>query len=418
MVMSRAVDQVTAANRSREFLLVCACCVWRPSEAHRASIRSRAKEIADWEHVLAIAGRHRVLGLVHHALCSAEVALPQAVRNTFAACAQAIARLNLQMAAEILRLQKIFDDAGIRAISVKGVGLGQLAYGTPAVKDSRDIDLLVEEGRATDALTLMESNGYKLSAPAADLNEALRRAFVRHCIQLGLEHGRTDVQVELHWRLVSNRHLLDGVDVHGPTQEILLAEGRSIRTLARDDLFAYLCAHGAKHGWSRLKWLVDLSVLIADASEADIERLYRHAARRGAGYCAAQALTLCRDLLGLPLPAALEAEFGRSRRVARLVAIARHAMTGADPAIELEDRPSAKIGVVLSSFLLGSGMRFLLSELRAAGVSGSDIVLLRLPEWLDFLYLPLRPLLFLWRRWRYLLGRASWDGPRLPRAQP
>ena len=34
-------------------------------------------------------------------------------------------------------------------------------------------------------------------------------------------------------------------------------------TLGADDLFAYLCAHGAYHAWFRLKWLADIGALLA-----------------------------------------------------------------------------------------------------------------------------------------------------------
>src|SRR5437867_3029022 len=38
--------------------------------------------------------------------------------------------------------------------------------------------------------------------------------------------------------------------------------GRELLTLALDDVLLVLCAHGAKHSWSRLGWLCDIARLL------------------------------------------------------------------------------------------------------------------------------------------------------------
>ena len=81
-----------------------------------------------------------------------------------------------------------------------------------------------------------------------------------------------------------------------------LTGARGLRTLGEEDLFAYLCMHGALHWWNRLKWLADINALLAAAPEDGVERLFRAAEARGAGRAAAQAMLLCRRLLGRPCP--------------------------------------------------------------------------------------------------------------------
>ena len=72
---------------------------------------------------------------------------------------------------------------------------------------------------------------------------------------------------------------------------------QGLRTLGEEDLFAYLCMHGALHWWNRLKWLADVNALLASTPEDGVERLVRAAEARGAGRAAAQALLLCQRLL-------------------------------------------------------------------------------------------------------------------------
>jgi hypothetical protein len=203
-----------------------------------------------------------------------------------------------RLAAETIRLQNLLNTSGIPVIILKGAVLEQLAYGSLATKQTRDIDLLVPPGCAELALRVLEGNGYALALPAKTLNAVQRRALIRYGREIELVDARNNLKVELQWRVVDNPLLLKGIDAHAATQHVILAEGVMLRTLAPDDLFAYLCVHGACHSWSRLKWLADLNALLV-STHADIEHVYRYAQRIGAGACAAQALLLCERLLGL-----------------------------------------------------------------------------------------------------------------------
>ena len=86
------------------------------------------------------------------------------------------------------------------------------------------------------------------------------------------------------------------------SRDVLLTDTTGLRTLGDEDLFAYLCMHGALHWWNRLKWLADVNALLASTPEDNIERLVRAAEARGTGRAAAQALLLCRRLWGRPSP--------------------------------------------------------------------------------------------------------------------
>ena len=190
-----------------------------------------------------------------------------------------------------------------------------------------------------------------------------------------------------------------GGDAHSPTQDVSYRRtAPAFAPLGEADLFAYVCVHGAGHGWSRLKWLADLNALIAQKSEADIERLYNHARATGSGICAGLALLLCHRLLGLSLPARLEQEFRGNKRLDKLVAIVMNVMAGPDAATELEDRRFGSTRISLMQFLLGKGWRHFFAECRALSVRLGDVVNYPLPPSLHFLYPVLRFPLWLWRR--------------------
>lgn len=378
-------------------VLVAACCRWPPSDARHAAVRAAASAITDWDDFLSQVNRQRVAGLVHDALGLAAIELPPAILQKLAARARRIARLNLSYAIETARLTRMFETADIPVRALKGVTLAQLGYGSLKTKDTRDIDLLVPPECVEAALQVLEGEDYALFHPAAHLTQAQRRAVLRYAREVQLVHRRNELRVELQWRATNNPLLLKGVTAYSPAQTVTIANGMSIPTLAQDDLFAYLCVHGAQHAWSRLKWLADLNALMA-ADQTGIERLYRHAQNIGAGFCADQALLLCRQIFDLSLSPGLAGEIEYDGRSSRLTKIALQTIADSRAEAQTGRGFVSKMRVVLSQFLLGKGWAFYCAEYRVESVRILDVIDLPLPASLHFLYPLLRLPLWLWRR--------------------
>lgn len=378
-----------------DFALIAACCGWPPSPARDEAVRAAAAKITDWEGVQKISARHRVDGLVHAALRAAHILPSPDAMAALAARAQRIAFRNGVLADESARLQAAFDAAQMPALILKGSALALLGYGSLQLKQARDIDLLVPAENVDAAMRKLEADGYRRIWPRGRLDAARRRALVRYGKEIEYIHPGNNFRLELQWRLTENPALLPGIGARSATQTVHLPDGRAVRTLAEDDLFAYLCVHGALHSWSRLKWLADLNALIASRDAAAVARLYRYADSKGAGLCAAQALMLCAAIFGRPLPPDLEAAWRDSRRVRSLVRMASQALAAPD-----DGRASlaAVARNVMAPFLLGRGWRYVAGQLRATSVGVVDVVRLPLPAPLHFLYPLLRLPLWVWRR--------------------
>ena len=379
-----------------EFLLAAACCRWPASEARNGAVRNAAAAVTDWNHFLWLVGRQRVSGLVHDALLPAGIDLPSATAEKLAAWAKRIARRNSVLAAETVRLQRALKTADIPVLVLKGVALAQLAYGSLGAKHARDIDLLVPPERAETAMQLLEREGYVLSSPAKQLSDRQRHSVVRYAREVELVHSDSHLIVELQWRAMDNPLLLRDVDAHSAAQSVTLSDGATVQTLRQEDLFAYLCVHGAHHAWSRLKWLADVNALVANG--ADVGCLYRHAQRIGAGLCAGQGLLLCRRLFALNLPEALVDELRANQRVKKLMAIALDAMAAPRAETEADGGIAGVTRIVRTQFLLGQGWAFYAAQIRAAAAGPADVIRFPLPLPLHFLYPLLRLPLWLWRR--------------------
>jgi Uncharacterised nucleotidyltransferase len=298
-----------------EFNLVTACC--RPTgQAGRVdAIIAAAREPFDAGRLLVLAHAHRVEALVEDGLRRAGVALPEAAAGLLSRRAS-IARLQMmRIAGEEVRLAELLRDEGIEAVFVKGATLAMLAHGSLANKASWDIDLLVNHARIDDAIEVLRDAGYEFDHPAFKADMA--RSFAKRSRESAWTNLARGTTVELHWALVDNPLLLPGIGIGSARQNVKLAGSRMVPTLTTPDLFAFLAVHGMGHGWSRLKWLADIASLLDDRFDA-LPELFIHARSVNAGRCAAVALLLMRDLLGVAIPSQLVTEISGDRQAVRL----------------------------------------------------------------------------------------------------
>ena len=369
----------------REFRLVAACCRWPPSPARDEALLAAAPG-ADWDLVARIAKRHRIEGLVWNALRQAGAPFPAEIGERLQAAADRIARQNLVLTAESLRLTALLERARIRHLFVKGISLGVLAYGSIGPKMGWDIDLLVPVDSIEPAALALEAAGYRLLVPSGPRGRERLGLWHRHWKESVWITPGGRLTVELHSRLNDNSMLLPDLGPDSPTRQVEVSKGRFLATLRSDELFAYLCVHGASSAWFRLKWIADVGALLGGCPPAEIERLYRRSQEMGAGRAAAQALLLCERLLATPLPAALTAEL-RSDRINRwLLAIALRKLAGRTMTAELNEKLLGTGTIHLMQFALLPGLKFKYAELRRQLAFPADRIAVPLPKSLGFLY--------------------------------
>ena len=352
-----------------ELRLMAACCRWPPSPARDEQVRQAAAGAIDWDGFGKLVGRHRVAALVHDGLTRAGVEAPAPLAAKLAEEAGGIARQNLLFAAECLRLETLFDALG--HLFLKGVTLNMLAYGSLAYKQAVDIDLLVAPGDYEAAIGLLRGAGYRCIVPGPEpATEEILLWVKGHKHSNWMSPAR--LSLELHAGLVDNPLLVQGLDADAPSQRVEVASGKFLPTLATEELFAYLCAHGAAHGWARLKWLADAAALVSHEDGAGIERLHARSVALGGGRSAGQALLLSSILFGLELPPVLRAELEGDRGTRILVRLAMRNFTLGGMGRELDELMLGTAGIHLSYLLLERGTGFKLRQLKRTLLGGSS----------------------------------------------
>jgi hypothetical protein len=321
---------------------------------------------------------------MHRALNEAGTDVPDGVRTSLSRAAQAIGTQSLLQSAESARLQRLLAEHGIRCVFVKGVPLAILAYDSLGVKQAWDIDLLVGQNQAADAIPLLQQAGYTRSYPRPhEVSDERLLDWAAVSKESLWMHPRTGMVLELHTGLVDNPLLLPGVP--GSLQTVAIGSGIELTTLGTEELFAYICVHGAGHAWARLKWIADVGALVSRVSPAELDRLYRASVKLGAGRSPAQALLLCSRLLSLKLPEELETELRSDPANRLLERLAISAMSG-HGATELDDTVWGTVVINISHFLIGRGWRYKYGELARKSINPEDRFTLPLPRYLHFLY--------------------------------
>src|SRR5271169_798652 len=265
---------------SAELTLAIACLRWPFGESVEHDIRALAGAPIDWSRFLDWVRRNRIAPLVYHNLRRTGCpSIPEAVVAQLRGEATRNTRRVLVQIAEAARITSLLADAGIRSMIIKGPLLSLLAFGAPSLRESQDIDLVVDSANVMEAHRLIVQAGYRLIAPIVELTPPRYRVYRRWRGQSGYYLVSSDVVLELHWRLTANSLLMRDAAT-SCTQQVRVS-GRSFATLPDEELFLYLCVHGSVHMWFRLKWLADIAALLQRLRPEAIGRIASRARTLG-----------------------------------------------------------------------------------------------------------------------------------------
>lgn len=357
--------------------------------------------------VAQLATHHRVISLYLRGIRSAGAALPDepAERELTRRRQRQVARGMRQLKA-MRRATTGLAARGIPVLVLKGLPLGQRLYGSPFAKTSIDIDLLVPPDALPAAGDTLQELGWRRAAP--DLRATAARAHRYDLLEKEHVFVGPAGSLELHRRLHRNPFLFDPSFASLAANSVTVEMGdNTFRTLGDADQLLYLACHGTLHYWQRLKWLCDMGAfLLAVDDRAAEQAVARSRASRLDGVVA-PGLLLCREALRVEPPAAfaLRADDPRTRfilDVSRRNWIPRSGLRG------LVREVTMRVGRV---FLHG-GRGYRLHEARALLLQPHDFGRVDLPDHLLWLYVPLRPVLWMWRTLRRQRSTGGVGRPR------
>jgi hypothetical protein len=357
-----------------------------------------SNENFDWKLFLDLVFHHRLFpGLVFNLKRFEEGIVPSDVLQRLHHIHQTNQFQMLRLAGEMEHLNQLFSKSKIKALFLKGPVLAQALYGDVALRTSSDLDVLVPINQLEQVeIKLIEMGYVKDDYIQTVLNDWKWR---HH--HLAFLHPEKKVKIEVHWRLNPGPGKEPSfTELWDRKQELKLSIS-PIYYLGYEELFFFLVTHGARHGWSRLRWLVDIDQLIKKPLEwhriKHLFKTYNHLPLAG------QALILTNQLLNTPIgePSQVIGLTVRARRYANdaLFYIKQMIHLHHEPLPEDVSRYHKRYLISLMSIKQKS--LFYLSFLFPYP---EDAITLPLPKKLHYLYFILRPILWTWRKQKKLMS--------------
>jgi hypothetical protein len=299
-----------------QLLLYCA----RSQPASGPITRLVDESAIDWGKLLALADQHCVRPLLLQSLkavCWEDV--PASVRLELEGFCKSNAQKNLLLAAELLRLLRRFNEGEVPVVAFKGPILAEAVYGELSLREFSDLDLLIGGQDLAKAEDILLACGYTAQFPDRDY----RTAFLSYHGQYAFRRGQSDLWVDLHWQFSGGGVVfpLRAAEVWPRLIEETLA-GRTVPSLAHDDLALLLAAHGTKERWRRMLWLCDFAEFLRRYQDLDWIALLERAARSHSSRQLLLAIELAATMLDAPAPAEL---LDRARHSPAVQSLARRA---------------------------------------------------------------------------------------------
>jgi len=274
----------------------------------QGEIRRRAALVGDWQHFLCLLRRHRVVSLAGLRL-PADV-IPDEIAAKIQQSKIGLARRTLLQVAEASRLIALLEAKDVPCLLLKGLPLSVRVYGAPLLRDCRDIDLLISPQALQRGLKVLGDAGLRMVK--AERTWPLIRRYAHDILFTSPSGVTIELKARLHATPSLQSEQIDGMLARRTHLSVM---GVEMPVMSKQDLLPYLCAHGARHCWFRLRWLADVAALLSTQDEADLDGLWAAAERSGIEVPVLEAMMLAGDWLGVDIPQRMVALAGDSRAV-------------------------------------------------------------------------------------------------------
>ncbi|MCX6277282.1 MAG: nucleotidyltransferase family protein [Bacteroidetes bacterium] len=220
-----------------------------------------AKHTPDFSRFIELTTKHRLFPVVNMAVRSQRQAVPLEIMSEVARVAGRNLKRMMNLAGELGVVHQLFAKSGIEFIAVKGPVMVQQLYGDYHCRQTRDLDLLVEEKNIDRAISVLTRAGYIFLDAYFLKNPGKRQLYLKRENHVRFRHPDKMIFIELHWSVskyfttIQTEHLFEN------SIEIEI-QGKVFRTFSLEDYFVILATHGVYHRYELLFWLYDIAYIL------------------------------------------------------------------------------------------------------------------------------------------------------------
>lgn len=302
-IISKANTKNLPLNISPEIKLLLYCSSKNTSSCNVEKIKSLIQQKIDWAYLIQTANFHKVIPLLYKNLNNiCPELVPQDILAQLKQLFHANATRNLFVTNELLKLLDLFESHKIQAIPIKGAVLAACAYGNFGLRQFSDLDILVREQDAIKARDLLIAQEYE-STYNFTREQEVARLKSPYCKDNNYFHKHTRVNLDFHWQLLQ-RYLsfpLKHEELWQRHGTVSIA-GKTVRNLSPEDNLLFLCVHGSRDRWNKLRLISDVTHLIENSPEMSLVWLIEKARKLGCKRRLLLGLILAKNLLEAELP--------------------------------------------------------------------------------------------------------------------
>lgn len=316
---------VTKVEKWREANFILACL---RSERNSAPPPELYEDSIDWDYTFRLVEAH---GLVPYLYLKLQDNTISGIPEEFTATARdyfhANELRNRMLREELVKLLEAFAEADIDAVPLKGIVYAHTLYENPAARQFGDIDFLLHDADISQAKQILEQHDYHavyeqkvLAEGNSELTQAQESVYrsVYHEYELQSSDGL--VHIDLHWRLLPRVYPTDlPVRLIWKNLATSTINGVSIKIISPELDLLYLCIHGAKDGWSELKWATDISARINARNELDWNRVVELSRMLRCRKMLWAGLSLANWVTGISIPQDLDPRIASNRRLRKTI---------------------------------------------------------------------------------------------------
>ena len=276
-------------------------------------------------------------------------------------------------------LENYLNQHKIKFTFLKGLQIAEKFYGDIAGRHVLDIDILVEEAGINQIHQALLEQGFYPDPDIVHFNRSQLSFFraVNHDLAFIRKNQHFNVVIEVHWRF------------RGQLKAFSLDK---VRTLDKVEELLYLCTHGTEHAWFRLKWLCDILQVI-DTVSFDWDAVRQRAQELHCLSHLELTWLLIQQLFSIPIPKPILNGMPASMHRSKM----EHILKSIQHLSGVNENDRMRLTQLV--YVWGFNKRLAGLPLVLKYLTGpEDWKLLPLPNFLFFLYFPLRPFLFLWRK--------------------
>ena len=379
---------VTVKLRPEDELLLC-CARTDVNLEVEDKILSLIQSNLDWNYLLKLASRHRLMALLYHNLNSiCPELVPEDILKELKDNFNVNVHQNLLLTGELIKILNKLDSYGINAIPYKGSSLAIFAYNNLALRQFGDIDIVVDKSDTPKVKDLMFSFGYEFESYPWNMDEFL---YFKTQTEHKFIDKKRDIVVEIH-------NKFQGHFFYFPINSEFLYKRENLKMLninnyqvsipSTENLILILCVHCSRHNWSRISWICDISEIIQNQN-INWSELIETAEKLCIKRILLINLFLASDLLGLELNDEILTHINKDYQVENIsIEIKKRLFIMSNNSLNIIERIS--LDIKKRESLRISFLDVLISMMKPTYEDFKD---LPLPSFLFYLYYLIRPIL-------------------------